>query len=102
MNTLRPPLKTIARQLHETNPDTQISVNECIAGRYIEISPKNDDSALTLITFTHAPANPYCHISKYRRTKHGLEDLGRDERFDFSGMPTRGVVGRISGCLVGV
>lgn len=60
------------------------------------------DDALTLITFTRDPANPYCHISKYRRTEHGLEDLGRDDRFDFSGMPTRGVVGRISGCLVGV
>lgn len=73
-----------------------------LAGRYIEISPKNDDSALTLITFTRDPANPYCHISKYRRTEHGLEDLGRDDRFDFSGMSTHGVVGRISGCLVGV
>lgn len=101
MNTLRPPLKTIARQLHETNPDTQISVNECIVGRYIEIRPQ-DDGALTLITFTRDPANPYCHISKYRRTEHGLEDLGRDDRFDFSGMSTHGVVGRISGCLVGV
>lgn len=55
-----------------------------------------------LITFTRDPANPYCHISKYRRTEHGLEDLGRDDRFDFSGMSTHGVVGRISGCLVGV
>lgn len=101
MNTLRPPLKTIAQKLRETNPIIHVAVGNCIAGRYIEIRPQ-DDGALTLITFTRDPANPYCHISKYRRTKHGLEGLGRDERFDFSGMPTRGVVERISGCLFGV
>lgn len=40
MNTLRPPLKTIAQKLRETNPIIHVTVGNCIAGRYIEISPK--------------------------------------------------------------
>ena len=57
MNTLRPPLKTIAQKLRETNPIIHVAVGNCIAGRYIEIRPQ-DDGALTLITFTRDPANP--------------------------------------------
>lgn len=58
MNTLRPPLKTIAQKLREANLTIHVTVGNCIAGRYIEISPRNDDSALTLITFTRDPGQP--------------------------------------------
>lgn len=100
MNTLRPPLKTIAQKLREANLTIHVTVGNCITGRYIEISPRNDDSALTLITFTRDPGQPYCHISHYGRTGHELEDLGWDDRFDFSGLSTREVVNRITGCMM--